>query len=556
MKQKFYSWEECMALREIKSLRKLNHKNIVKLREVIRVNDDLYFVFEFMDKNVYHSIKDRTTPLPENQIKGIMYQTLEGLAYMHKKGFFHRDLKPENLLSTGDIVKIADFGLAREIRSKPPFTDYVSTRWYRAPELLLRSTTYNSPVDIFAMGAIMAELYTLRPLYPGNNETDQIYKTCAVLGSPSKTDWPEGHKLASNMGFSFPKFVATSLSTLIPNAPESAIELMEQMMQYDPNKRPTAADCLKHEYFNGFTPPEQTNITRKLSSGRSPTNQQNSIMNARKLSRDSKRLESRKHSGLQSNSQMKNSYYKYKHMQGKNIAKPTLPGKSYMSGGNSPFGQGAKDLKYPSLGTGNSNGSSKESSHTKNSYQGFLANKYYRQNVPGASGSPEPGSNGIMSSNYAKLARKDSSSLPKKKLGMHGLNTYAKPYISSLGGGGGLQRGGLSLASFKNKAANDTGISNAAQDKPPHSHTDTMGIYKNENKSGKISKIDIALYFKANKLMYYNLQRDKIYKCLTFNFIVPPKPKMPKLNQFSGGGLSKGGLFSKGGLNRGGLAKS
>ena len=117
-------------------------------------------------------MKDRTQPFPENQIKSIMLQTMLGLTYMHKHGFFHRDLKPENLLVKGDAVKIADFGLAREIRSRPPFTDYVSTRWYRAPEILLRSTNYNSPVDIFALGAIMAELYLMRPLLPGNNETD------------------------------------------------------------------------------------------------------------------------------------------------------------------------------------------------------------------------------------------------------------------------------------------------------------------------------------------------------------------------------------------------
>lgn len=137
------------------------------MKEVIRVNDDLYFVFEYMDQNVYQLIKDRTTPLPDEQVKSVIYQTLKGLEYMHKHGFFHRDMKPENLLVNGDDVKIADFGLAREIRSRPPFTDYVSTRWYRGPEILLRSTTYNSPIDIFALGAIMAELYMLRPLFPG-----------------------------------------------------------------------------------------------------------------------------------------------------------------------------------------------------------------------------------------------------------------------------------------------------------------------------------------------------------------------------------------------------
>ena len=162
-----------MSLREIKSLRKLNHTNIIKLKEVIRVNDDLYFVFDFMDNNVYEIMKDRSKPLPEEKIKSIIYQTLLGLSFCHKQGFFHRDLKPENLLVNSlEQIKIADFGLAREIRSRPPYTDYVSTRWYRAPELLLRSTNYNSPVDLFAVGCILAELYLMRPLFPGNSEVD------------------------------------------------------------------------------------------------------------------------------------------------------------------------------------------------------------------------------------------------------------------------------------------------------------------------------------------------------------------------------------------------
>ncbi len=154
---------------------------MVKLKEVIRQNDELYFVFEFLDQNIYQLTKDRTKFLPEARIRNIMFQIFQGLAFMHKNGFFHRDMKPENLLvSREGVVKIADFGLAREIRSRPPFTDYVSTRWYRAPEVLLRSLSYNAPIDVWAMGAIMAELYTFRPLFPGASEPDEIYKICSV----------------------------------------------------------------------------------------------------------------------------------------------------------------------------------------------------------------------------------------------------------------------------------------------------------------------------------------------------------------------------------------
>jgi serine/threonine protein kinase len=124
---------------------------------------------------------------------------------MHKHGFFHRDLKPENILISGaaaitnssdtkeGVIKLIDFGLARETRSSIPYTDYVATRWYRAPELLLHSNKYNSPVDIFALGCIMAELFMFKPLFNGTSEFDQLSKICSVLGTPSKQDWPEGN---------------------------------------------------------------------------------------------------------------------------------------------------------------------------------------------------------------------------------------------------------------------------------------------------------------------------------------------------------------------------
>ncbi|XP_019726246.1 serine/threonine-protein kinase ICK-like isoform X2 [Hippocampus comes] len=251
MKRKFYSWEECMNLREVKSLKKLNHANVIKLKEVIRENDHLYFIFEYMKENLYQLMKDRTRLFPESAVRNIMFQILQGLAFIHKHGFFHRDMKPENLLCMGpELVKIADFGLAREIRSRPPYTDYVSTRWYRAPEVLLRSISYSSPIDQWAVGCIMAELYTLRPLFPGSSEVDTIFKICQVLGTPKKNDWSEGFQLANAMYFRWPQCVPSNLKTLIPNASPEAIHLMTDLLQWDPKKRPTSAQALRYSYFH------------------------------------------------------------------------------------------------------------------------------------------------------------------------------------------------------------------------------------------------------------------------------------------------------------------
>lgn len=132
MKKKYYSWDECMSLREIKALRKLNHPNIIKLHEVIRVNDDLYLVFTYMQGNVLDLLRDsqKIGGLTQETICSVVYQTLLGIEHMHERGVFHRDLKPENLLAYEGIIKIGDFGLSKDIRSQPPYTDYVSTRWY------------------------------------------------------------------------------------------------------------------------------------------------------------------------------------------------------------------------------------------------------------------------------------------------------------------------------------------------------------------------------------------------------------------------------------------
>ncbi|GJQ84167.1 hypothetical protein Trydic_g2844 [Trypoxylus dichotomus] len=250
MKRKYYSWEEAMSLREVKSLKKLHHTNVVKLKEVIRENDVLYFVFEYMHENLYQLIKDRRVPFPEATVRNMLFQILQGLAFIHRHGFFHRDLKPENILCSGpELVKIADFGLVREIRSRPPYTDYVSTRWYRAPEVLLHSTTYSSPIDLWAVGCIAAEVYTYRPLFPGTTETDQLYKICQILGTPDKKIWSEGYQLAGAVGFKFPYFTSTPLGSVVPQASGVGIKLIDILLDWNPSGRPTAQAALKHSYF-------------------------------------------------------------------------------------------------------------------------------------------------------------------------------------------------------------------------------------------------------------------------------------------------------------------
>lgn len=265
LKKKYNKWEDCLDLRECKSLKKLHEESlshqkgiehIIKLHRIIFIKESgtLNLIFEYMEKDLFELMKSRSPKkLTENQIRSITYQTLMGLAFMHKYGFFHRDMKPENLLVVGDVVKIADFGLAREIRSMPPYTEYVSTRYYRAPECILKSTNYNSPVDIWALGCIMAEMYLHpQPLFFGNNEKEVLYRICSILGTPTHSTWPEGIQQAKKVDIKFPSFPGTNLSQVIPQASPDAIDLMYQMLNWDPNKRATANSLLQHPFFTRY----------------------------------------------------------------------------------------------------------------------------------------------------------------------------------------------------------------------------------------------------------------------------------------------------------------
>ena len=262
LKRKYKKWDDCNELMECRSLQKLHNdstkdkpgeENIIKLKQIIFIKKTgtLNLVFEYMETDLLELMKScEPKTLKEDQIRDIMHQTLLGLAFMHKYGFFHRDMKPENLLLTRNKLKIADFGLAREIRSVPPYTEYVSTRYYRAPECILKSTNYNSPIDIWALGCIMAEMYTHpQPLFCGANEKEVLFRICSVLGTPTHDVWNDGIRQANIVGIKFPTCPGNDLEKIIPEASSEAIDMIKSMIKWDPNKRATAKNLLNHPFF-------------------------------------------------------------------------------------------------------------------------------------------------------------------------------------------------------------------------------------------------------------------------------------------------------------------
>lgn len=249
IKQKYSSWKECLHLRELASLKVLRHTNIVRLKEMILEKELLHFVFEFCDGNLYEEMKKK--PFSRERIQLSMRQIFLGISYMHKQGYFHRDMKPENVLIKDGVLKLADFGLAREVRSRPPYTQYVSTRWYRSPELLLRSPTYNSPVDVWACACIMAELFLNEPLFAGQSEVDMLMKIFIACGAPTKQSWPEGIPLMKTRGITSLPEKTVGLGAITKNSlPPDAMDLLRACMTLDPARRASGAMALKHPFLD------------------------------------------------------------------------------------------------------------------------------------------------------------------------------------------------------------------------------------------------------------------------------------------------------------------
>ncbi|KAK3180590.1 Serine/threonine protein kinase [Lecanicillium sp. MT-2017a] len=291
MKKTFDSLTPCLELREVVFLRSIpQHPHLVPALDIFLdpYSKKLHICMEYMEGNLYQLMKARDHKCLDNSsVKSILFQIMQGLEHIHAHNFFHRDIKPENILvstsshqeSTNSFrrysalvtppstppsytVKLADFGLARETQSKLPYTTYVSTRWYRAPEVLLRAGEYSAPVDIWAVGAMAVEVATLKPLFPGGNEVDQVWRVCEIMGSPGHWcnkagnrvgggEWREGNRLASKLGFSFPKMAPHAIDTILqaPQWPASLSHFVTWCLMWDPRNRPTSAQALSHEYF-------------------------------------------------------------------------------------------------------------------------------------------------------------------------------------------------------------------------------------------------------------------------------------------------------------------
>ncbi|XP_043280714.1 cyclin-dependent kinase-like 4 isoform X2 [Venturia canescens] len=250
-----------MALREIRMLKKLRHDNLVNLIEVFRRRKRFYLVFEYLDHTVLDELEEKAGGLGLQISRRHIFQVLRGLSFCHANHIMHRDVKPENVLvSPNGVIKLCDFGFARFVTGpNESCTDYVATRWYRAPELLVGDRRYGRPVDVWAVGCLYAEMVTGEPLFPGDSDLDQLYQITRLLGSLcsrhqtmiSRGDNKRISRRSSTDEFSSPSpaTLSRSLRSLFPTWTFASIDFLAQCLRMDPETRPSCVNLLQHSLF-------------------------------------------------------------------------------------------------------------------------------------------------------------------------------------------------------------------------------------------------------------------------------------------------------------------
>jgi len=241
------------AIREIAILKELSHENIVRLFDVFCKPGELVLVFEILDSDLKKHMKALGGKLTAGRVKDFGRQLLKGIEFCHASRIIHRDLKPQNLLIDGSMrLKIADFGLARAFSLPvPQYTHEVVTVWYRPLEILLGSKLYSIPVDMWGVGCILAEMATGSPLFAGDSEIDTAFKIFQKLGTPTEAMWP-GLSELPDFKTTFPKWQPKGWANIRNTSAQlggSGIDVLEQLMLYNPSARISARAALQHAYF-------------------------------------------------------------------------------------------------------------------------------------------------------------------------------------------------------------------------------------------------------------------------------------------------------------------